>query len=235
MKSQSCRCWRRGFTLLELLVVIAIIAILAGLLLPALGGARVKARRVACSSNMRQIGLGLHLYADDHDGWWPETTHGGSTNDSWINSLAPYLAHVDRIRACPADPLGQQRIAAGGTSYILNEYIAVDRVDPFGRVIETFRNRDSLSNATETITVFIGAETLSPSVFSDHTHSRNWRRWSAVIADIEPDRHRRGGAATNHTEGVSNYLHADGHVDAIAALVLKQRIDAGDNFAKPPP
>jgi prepilin-type N-terminal cleavage/methylation domain-containing protein/prepilin-type processing-associated H-X9-DG protein len=62
---------RLGFTLVELLVVIAIIAILAAMLLPALSRAREHAKQAACANNLRQVGLAMHLYADDNGGYFP--------------------------------------------------------------------------------------------------------------------------------------------------------------------
>lgn len=69
----SCRSARRAFSLIDLLVAIAVIAILISILAPALSGVTESARRVRCMSNMRQIGLGLTMYQDQHHGMLPDS------------------------------------------------------------------------------------------------------------------------------------------------------------------
>ena len=83
-----------GFTLVELLVVIAIIAVLIALLLPTLAGAKERARRIQCASNLHQIGICLHLYAEDHRDLLPDCT---TNNPRFFGSYWPWDLHTNLV------------------------------------------------------------------------------------------------------------------------------------------
>jgi prepilin-type processing-associated H-X9-DG protein len=166
----------------------------------------------------------------------PGTTHGTTqTNRSWIFTLRPYVGNVDDIRVCPADPKGRDRATNNASSYVLNEYVAVELRDPFGRILESFRRLD-LAPATQPDHHHLHhRRALSPfGVQRPHPLPQLDKGWDAVLFDIEPDRHRSGPAKANHTEGSSNYLYADTHVESLKGALVKARIDQGDNFALPP-
>ena len=95
----------RGFTLIELLVVIAIIAILAAILFPVFASAREKARQTACLSNMRQLGLGLLQYVQDHDETGPLSSDLGGNEEFYVVTaqLQPYMKSFG-ICKCPDSP-----------------------------------------------------------------------------------------------------------------------------------
>ena len=88
---------RRGFTLIELLVVIAIIAILAAMLLPALSQAKLKAQRINCASNLKQLTLAAFMYQADTG----KLIAYSDVPTLWMNCLMTYQARVQQIRLCP--------------------------------------------------------------------------------------------------------------------------------------
>ena len=105
---------KRGFTLIELLVVIAIIAILAAILFPVFAKAREQARKPACASTLRQIGLASKMYAGDYDERLPCGYYVGNsslTSARLVNQIMPYLKNMG-IRYCPSLPRTAQWMTA---------------------------------------------------------------------------------------------------------------------------
>ncbi len=126
--------YKKGFTLVELLVVVAIIALLMAILMPALRKAREQGKDALCKSNMRQIGMGAELYAEDWESQIPRGK-GGGTGEAWYQLFMPYLAQrpIDndyrnvKIYRCPSYPDTEQTVC-----YVVNGWEFSSDLDMVG-------------------------------------------------------------------------------------------------------
>ena len=224
----------QGFTMVELLTVTAVIGVLAGLTFPVLASALNRTRSVQCLNQLRQLGLGLKLYADaDPAGRLPSINSDlppivGRPLDSWVMSLTNQLATSAALRICPADAAKRWRKRAGelSSSYLLNT--CLDHIlGADGTPLVMAAGCPSLDQLPSPSASFITFEAslAGYQAGEDRVHPETWLLgWPHVTADIDPVRHGRG----------ANYLFGDGHVQAVSARELQGRIERGDNFAVPP-
>lgn len=243
---------RSGFTLIELLVVIAVIGVLSALLLPVLSQAKEKGRMTSCASNMRQLALGLMMYAGDSGQSLPTSTNyevaEGAPERIWVTSLAELL-QSEQVFLCPSAKTTRFERYWSGRGWLSIGYSGNTACDPRG--LEAPPGKPSLSQIREPSRTVLMADTASgPTqekyrgyVFAPQNGALNPRDSqlsTPLVADrdlvqgspLPPDKLKPVFArhlATGRDTGYANLILADGHVEAHrASAILKQ--DQGANL-----
>ncbi len=207
---RGTRGWLRArrltaFTLIELLVAIAIIAILAAMLLPALGRAKGLAQRTACANRLRQLRIALALYTTDHNGLMPPR----ESFDRWPNQLRSHYVDVKLLR-CPVEKLANDGSNTNALpdraprSYLMNgfqdAYLLAGIAPPKGTPYPALRETTILQPVD---TILLG-EKQSGSLAYYLVLDANADRY---LSDLEEARH--GGSATAQS-GSANFAFGDG-------------------------
>lgn len=216
---------QHGFTLIELLTVIAVIAVLAAILIPVISSARAKANMTKSVSNLRQLGAGGLLYANEHNGFYPEGAFPGAR---WHNDIYPYVGEDARVFEDPAgydlnswtDFYDDRELSF---DYGYNAHVNPLQGSPLG----------DIPNLVGPRSIYADVDRSSLPWMHTIVNQNNFVHWTFTLSEEQTGKQGHNQAFDPRHGGVGIVLWLDGHVSShtyAEYMRMAEDVGGGRNF-----